>query len=267
MNNSVNHNVTFETKVYENDWEYILKGNYLDIIIARCNYKFKEKILFINNVKDIKKVKKYADKKVVQGIIDRYFVVKDYENEALNYFNIEKDSFKDGFYYSIAELVSIYLCETKYLLHFSSDSFIDDSTINWIDGAIKIFEEKDNIIVANPTWNYAYNQAKKEAISEIDDFFVGYGFSDQCYLIKSEVFKKQVYNETNIASNRYPEYGGELFEKRVDSFMRNHNKLRITSKKVSYFHINFPKNSNFLKKLYLKFSINNRFNKGLNFKQ
>ncbi len=65
---------------------------------------------------------------------------------------------------------------------------------------------------------YAYNQAKKEAISEIDDFFVGYGFSDQCYLIKSEVFKKQVYNETNIASNQYPEYGGELFEKRVDSF-------------------------------------------------
>jgi hypothetical protein len=266
MNSIVNHNVTFETKVYENDWEYILKGNYLDKVIARCNYKFKKKVLFINNVKDIKKVKKYADKKVIQGVIDMYFVVEDYENEALNYFNIDKESFKEGYYYSISELVSIYLCETEFLLHFSSDSFLEVSMVNWIDDAIKIFKENNDIIVANPTWNFAYKQVEKESISEIDDFYISYGFSDQCYLIKSEVFKKQIYNEDNIASTRYPKYGGELFEKRVDSFMRNHNKLRITSRKVSYMHINFPKSNNFLKKLYLKLCINNRLSKGLNFK-
>ncbi len=99
----------------------------------------------------------------MQGIIDRYFVVKDYENEALNYFNIEKDSFKDGFYYSIAELiiVFIYVKQNIYCI-FTSDSFIDDGTINWIDGAIKIFEEKDNIIVANPTWNMHITKRKKK---------------------------------------------------------------------------------------------------------
>ena len=36
--------VTFETKVWENDWEYILQENYLQEIIGRCNYAF-ERIL------------------------------------------------------------------------------------------------------------------------------------------------------------------------------------------------------------------------------
>ena len=235
------NDVTFEIKVYENDWEHLLIGEYLDKIIGLCNYDFKKKYLFINNVTNLNEVKKYADIKVKNGIIDEYFVVYDYVKEALKYFNIEKESFKNGYYYSISELVSIYLCQTNYLLHFSSDSYLDESQVNWIDKAITIFKERDDIIVANPVWNFAYKEAKKESLTEMDDFYVGYGFSDQCYLIKTNVFKEQIYNEKHIDSDRYPKYGGELFEKRVDSFMRNHKKLRITSKEISYIHKNFTK--------------------------
>jgi len=235
------YSVTFEIKVYENDWEYLLKGDYLAQIISRCNYNFKTKILFINNVKDVNLVKKFADKKIEEGVLDRYYVVEDFSNETLNYFDIQKESFGVGYYYSIAELVSIYLCDTDYLLHFSSDSYLDDSHVGWIDNAIGIFKEREDVIVANPVWNFAYEEAKNESISEIDDFYLGYGFSDQCYLIRTDVFKENIYNEKHPDSERYPEYGGELFEKRVDSFMRNHKKLRLTSKKISYIHKNFPK--------------------------
>lgn len=238
-----NYSVTFEIKVYENDWEYLLKGDYLAKIISRCNYNFKKKILFINNVKDVNLVKGFADKKIEEGVLDRYYVVDDFSNETLNYFDIKKESFNGGYYYSISELVSIYLCETDYLLHFSSDSYLEESQINWIDEAIGIFQEREDIIVANPTWNFAYGEAKKESISEIGNFYLGYGFSDQCYLIRTEVFKKKIYNERNSESERYPKYGGELFEKRVDSYMRNHKKYRITSKAISYVHENFPKKS------------------------
>lgn len=235
------YSVTFEIKVYENDWEYLLKGDYLAKIISRCNYNFKNKILFINNVNDINLVKKFADKKIEEGVIDRYYVVEDFSSETLNYFDIQKESFYGGYYYSISELVSIYLCETDYLLHFSSDSYLEESQINWIDEAIGIFQEREDIIVANPTWNFAYHEAKKESVSEIGNFYLGYGFSDQCYLVRTDVFKKKIYNESNLESERYPKYGGELFEKRVDSYMRNHEKYRITSKVISYVHENFPK--------------------------
>lgn len=235
------YSVTFETKVYENDWEYLLMGDHLDKMIRRCNYNFKKKILCINNVKDINLVVKHAIKKVEERVIDDYYIVGDYSNEALKFFDIEKESFGVGYYYSISELVSIYLCDTDYLLHFSSDSYLDDSDVDWIDNAIGIFKEMQDVIVANPIWNFAYKEAKNESISEMDDFYLGYGFSDQCYLIRMDVFKKSIYNEKHPDSERYPAYGGELFEKRVDSHMRNHNKLRITSKKISYIHRNFPK--------------------------
>jgi hypothetical protein len=248
------NSVTFEIKVYENDWKYLLIGDYLDEIISRCDYNFKKKYLFINNVKDLKEVKKYADIKVKNEIIDDYYIVDDYANEALKYFNLEKGSFDGGYYYSISELVSIYLCKTDYLLHFSSDSYLEESQINWIDKAITIFKQRDEVIVANPTWNFAYEEAKKESFSEIDDFYVSYGFSDQCYLIRMDVFKKQIYSEKHIDSERYPKYGGELFEKRVDSYMRNHKKLRITSKEISYIHKNFKKKYNMLfDKIYFRF--------------
>lgn len=254
-------NVTFEIKLYENDWKFLLIGDYLDKIIARCNYNFERKVLFINNVNDIEKVKKYADKKIIKGVIDEYIVVEDFVKAALKYFNVNDESFNGGYFYSIAELVSIYLCKTDYLLHFSSDSYLEESKVNWIDKAINVFKENKDIIVANPVWNFAYNEAKQESLYEMEDFFVGHGFSDQCYLIRIDVFKNQIYNEKNIKSGRYPQYGGELFEKRVDSFMRNHNKLRITSKEISYIHKNFPKkNMSLLDSIFLKFSLNKRLN-------
>jgi len=244
--------ITFETKVWENDWEYILKGNYLEKVIQECNYKFSKIILIINNVKNRTEVEKYATSKISAGTIDSYYFTEDYASEVLDFFDIKKESFEGGYYYSIAELLGVYLCKTKYLFHFSSDSFICNMKENWIDEALIIFNTRKDVIVANPVWNNSYIQAKKESIGEIGDFYLGFGFSDQCYLIKTDVFKKHIYNENNIQSERYPKYGGELFEKRVDSYMRNNNRYRITSKKVSYSHINFSNNTIFNKIWFLK---------------
>jgi hypothetical protein len=245
--------VTFETKVWQNDWEYILKGKYLDEVIKQCHYPFDEKVLIINNVSDRIEVEKYAIKKVKEGVIDSYYFAEDYASEVLDFFKINKESFKGGYYYSIAELVGVYLCKTKYLLHFSSDSFINNNMDGqWIDEAINIFINKNDVIVANPVWNNSFIQAKNESTADIGDFYLGYGFSDQCYLIKTNIFKNKIYNEKNIYSERYPKYGGELFEKRVDSYMRNNRLYRITSKKVNYFHINFRNYSVFNKIWFLK---------------
>jgi hypothetical protein len=235
--------VTFEVKVYENDWKYILYGGYLEKLINNCNHDFYCKQLIINNVKNIDEVRKYAEKKIREGVIDKVIVVNEHETTVLNHFNLKKDSFEGGFYYSIAELTGIYFCETDYLLHFSSDSYVKNIGFDWIKLAVENLEKNEGFIVANPTWNNKFEEAKSESDYEINDFFVGFGFSDQCYLIKSSCFKSDIYNEKNIKSDRYPKYGGELFEKRVDAFMRNSGNLRITSNNVSYYSVNFPKKS------------------------
>jgi hypothetical protein len=234
--------LTFETKCYENDWEFILKGSYLEKMIERCNYPFAKKVVLINNVKDIKKAGRYAERKIKKGIIDEYYLVEDHAKKALDFFNIEMDSFRGGYLYSISELVGILLCETEYLVHFSSDSFPDNSRSRWIPEAMDIFRERKDILVANPTWDFNFLQAKEESVGTIGNFYLGQGFSDQCYMVRIKDFRKQIYNESHPASARYPAYGGELFEKRVDSYMRNHDFLRITSKQSCYMHKNFTKN-------------------------
>ena len=238
--------VTFETKCYENDWEYILKGNYLDKMIKRCGYPFAKKQLIINNVSNKELVIKYANKKKQKGIIDEYYFVDDTESKVLDFFDISKESLGKGFVYSISELTGIYHCTTDYLLHFSSDAFPCSSVkkSNWIRDFIYENAKNPDYITSTLLWNGLKYEAKQESYSETENFFICQGFSDQCYLIKVSEFKKLIYNEKNSASERYPIYGGELFEKRVDSFLRNTNKYRLVSKHFSYRHANFPK-SNF----------------------
>jgi hypothetical protein len=85
----------------------------------------------------------------------------------------------------------------------------------WLSDGIETLRNNNNVKVFNLTWNEEYSAAKKEA--DYDDLLNGYGFgfSDQMYLIRSADFKKPIYEFYDPASERYPKYGGELFEKRV----------------------------------------------------
>ncbi|PGZ93797.1 MULTISPECIES: hypothetical protein [unclassified Bacillus (in: firmicutes)] len=230
--------VTFETKCYEKDWEILLKTDRIEKMIEFNQFQFKEKVLYINNVQDVREVSRHADKLVARDVLSSYVIVDDYSNEALNYFEVTKESFKGGYYYSISELVSIYLCKTEYLLHFSSDSILE-KPFNWIDLSILKLQADERIKVANPVWNGNSFEAKQESIDEDENFYIGYGFSDQCYLIRTNDFKNKIYNEKNLISERYPIYGGELFEKRVDAWMRNNHFKRITFKHGNYIHQNY----------------------------
>ena len=62
-------------------------------------------------------------------------------------------------------------------------------------------------------------------------------FSDQCFLVKTENFKKKIYNEKDDLSELfYPDYAGDSFEKRVSSYLKNNKYYRITSKNITYYH-------------------------------
>lgn len=225
--------VTFETKCYEKDWKSLFYEGHLEKKIVHCNYKFDKKILYINNVDDTDLVKKEADKLISRGLIDLYYVVEEYADEVLKYFDIKKESFKGGYYYSIAELTGIYLCNTDYLLHFAGDCYsVEHLGYNWIDKGIKLLKKDSAVCTVSPAWN------PKDMAPQIncEEWSYEKGFSDQAYLIETAFFKRTIYNEYSPASDRYPAYGGELFEKRVDSYMQNHNFFRANNRYVHYIH-------------------------------
>ena len=241
--------ITLETKVWENDWELVLKTSRLRDLVSRCNYSFDQRILYINNVKNPSIVEAHAQRLINEGVIDQFVHVHEHAQEALDFFQLSKEKLGKGYYYSIAELVSIYLTKTKYLLHFSSDTIPEKNiSFNWLQQGIHLLDTNSEVKVCNLTWNHRFHEAKNESLKEDAQFYYGYGFSDQMYLVRTADFRAPIYEEINDASERYPKYGGELFEKRVDSWMRNHNHIRASSKQASYLHQNFTKND-LLKKI------------------
>ena len=176
---------TFITNCWERDWDILLKTNFLKNKIERNEWEFTKKVLLINNVKDRVEVEKYSRKMVNAGVLTDYFFVEDYIDEALKCFQLSKDALGKGYYYSNHELVGIYLCDTDYLLYFTGDTWLDKK-IDWVEPALTELEKNQNYKVANLVWNRRDNEAKEESFSEIDDFYVGFGFSDQCFLVRTK---------------------------------------------------------------------------------
>lgn len=228
--------ITVETKVWEGDWRIILETDRLKKMFERNCFTFTKRVLFINNVNDPAPVKERCQQLIAEGVIDRYIVVADYAEAALTFFGVTKESLGAGYVYSIAELVSIYLCDTDYLLHFSGDACLEKS-YQWLPQTLALMESDDAIKVATLTWNGRFDQAKRESFAEDADYYYCSGFSDQMYLVKTADFKKPIYNEKHPYSERYPKYGGELFEKRVDSWLRINNYRRVVWKHGSYRHV------------------------------
>jgi len=229
--------ITFGTHCYEEDWIPLLRGDRLKRMIDLNNHDFAERKLFINNVKNPDEVEAEARALVEKGILTSVVVVENKADEALGFFGIEKRSFRGGYYYSIPHLVNIYLCSTEHILYFTADCCLVSSA-TWIKPCLERMSGDSSLKVAIPLWN-GIEAARKEAESEEPDFFVGYGFSDQCYLVRTSDYRARIYNEWNRMSERYPPYGGELWEKRVDSWMRNHRYRRLTYKHASYLHRKF----------------------------
>lgn len=233
--------LTVETKVWEKDWKFILKKGFIKKVMLGLGRTASKRLLLINNVDRPTEVARYADQLIHDGVLDDYVFVDDYATVALDFFKMNREHLGVGYYYSIAELVSIYLCNTDYLAHFSGDSTVQDGVpLTWFDTAIELLRARDDVSVVNLAWDLKFSEVDKDAIFLEETFAYGYGFSDQMYVIRSKEFKNDIYTFSHPESNRYPKYGGELFEKRIDSWMRVKSRLRATSRRWSYRHSNFP---------------------------
>jgi len=100
----------------------------------------------------------------------------------------------------------------------------------------KIFMQKQMAFKRNPT---KPEYAEEEKIGEDGEFYLTQGFSDQCFLIDAERIRrnKKVFSEKNrYVEKIIPRYGGNGFEKRMYSYIMNHNLIRIVSKTQGYIH-------------------------------
>ncbi len=228
--------VSFATSCWEKDWRPILTDpDYLAVRqIANHSFPFAERLLVINNVDDLDEVKRAAQAKVDEGVLTRYVVAKD----VLGHFGLTRSDFNDWQYYNaLGPLMAIHEAKSEYLLYVTGDVYLK-RPVDWLGKAIRFMKKRTQIKVANLTWNDNYREAKKESYRRTWNFFVAeQGFSDQMFLVQREDFNKPIYGEVRSDGAHYPR--GDVFEKRVFSYMKNRGWERITYRRGAYTHENF----------------------------
>ncbi|MBI5273169.1 MAG: hypothetical protein HY861_04220 [Chlamydiia bacterium] len=242
--------VTFATSVWERDWRQILLDpDYLKVrqIDNHC-FPFAEKLLVINNVKCLDAVKKAALEKVSEGVLTRIVVAEEICAEMLSFFQLARDDFRADaesaqyaavshdwvFYNALGPLSAIYTATSDYVLYLTGDVWLD-KRVDWIPKALRRMARFPQYKVANLTWNERYKEARKESYKREWNFFVARaGFSDQMFLVRKDDFCRPIYNEIRLDSVHYPR--GDVWEKRVFSYMKNQGWERITYRHGSYIH-------------------------------
>lgn len=239
----------FATTVWENDWRHILltPGYLENKMMGNHCFNFKNRLLVINNVKNLSCVKEVASYFVEKGILTEIVVAREIEEDLLNFFCLKKEDFisSDGvvhewvYYNALGPLSAIYLAKSPYLLYHTGDVWLE-KPVSWVEKSIAMMENDSKIQVANLIWNGNLEEVKRESYKKTWNFFFAKeGFSDQQFLVRKDVFCKPIYSDIRSDSHHYPR--GDVFEKRVFSFLKNHGYERLIARAGSYIHQNIQR--------------------------
>lgn len=230
--------VTFATCCWEKDWRpLLLDPCYLQKkLIQNHLYSFQEKLLVINNVEDRAAVQRAAALQVEARVLSRFVLA---DERILSHFHLQCADFSSDwvFYNALGPLTAISECQSEYLLYLTGDVRLD-TPVDWIPKALLWMQRESQIKVANLTWNGQYSAARKESYRTTWNFYrAKQGFSDQMFLVRKKDFCQPIYWEVRPDAAHFPR--GDVFEKRVFSYMKNRGWERITYRRGSYTHENF----------------------------
>ena len=235
--------VTFATACWEHDWrQVLLHPNYLKKYqIAHHNYPFDEKLLVINNVKNLSLVLEAANQRIEEGVLDRVVLSQE---AILSRFQMTKEDFcKDSiwrkgnnpkvpgeaFYYSaLGPLTAICSASCDYLLYQCGDVFLPKPVGNWIKKVIPLMR-------ANPLCKLATIRPQPDLFLPGEEFYcTPLRFSDHLFFAKCSDLYAPIYNEPREDVTNYP--WGDTFEMRTFSAMKNRGWQEIIYTAGEYEH-------------------------------
>jgi len=196
---------------------------------------FDEKILLINNVENQDSAAAGATRLLESGEITSFHFVAGHLDSVLSAAGLRLSDLQPMIHYSDHDLVGPFLVRSPYMLHWDADVVMREPA-NWVDEGCDLLACRDDVLVVNacgPNWT-----TKSElTVGALGPFSLSYGFSDQLWLVRSEDFRRPIYNYSAPASARYPSsHVCRIFEERVDSYMRRTRRLRATHLETPYAH-------------------------------
>jgi hypothetical protein len=225
--------VSFSTSIYERSYKPALSGGAIRRALEACPYSFQEKLLIINNVNNRGEVLDIVHKEYPDFV---YFFAEDSYREVLDKFFLKKEDLGDGYVYSIQHFSALYYTKCPFLLHVGEDCLLSEIDPDFIEDSIRLMQNNQRYICSMPSWDPFLVGPKGECLVEVENFYAAYGFTDQVYLANVGAFTGDIYRFYHPSSDRYPKYGGDNFEKRMNSYMVCNDRCRLVHKKSFYAH-------------------------------
>jgi len=226
--------VDFVVNCWEADYRQLLAPGAIAAKAAQHRYPDLHTTVLVNNVHDRSQVESMA---AASGA-DRVAFVEDYIEKAFATIKVRRSILRRGAYFSDWPLAALVLPGPDKLLAWAGDIRLRESH-DWVTPSLTLLEADPRVLVANPAW-YVEGQVDtlaEQQIAEVGDFGLGYGFSDQAFLVSRSDFARIDLDKVAPASWRFTLTGAvAVFEQRVDAALRRSRRLRATYTRATYVH-------------------------------
>jgi hypothetical protein len=242
----MNARVSLFVNCFERDYRQVLGVGFMKAKAGQFQFPFARVIVTLNNITDAAAAVTLAKAAVERGEIDEYIEVALALPQALKKCGLDLRDLGLVRHYTDFALVAVTHAAPGYLLYCCAQ--VDLVTpFDWVSDAVATMESDPRILVANPCWASDHEGAQRESVCRDGHYWFGKGFSDQCFLADAGRLAAPIYRYKHEAGGRYPMSDlGDIFEKRLDAYMRHHNLLRISDSRVFYNHagvegVGYPK--------------------------
>ncbi len=210
-------------------------------LAAAQSFPFCRRTLLVNNVADVAAWRDRLDALVAAGSVDRWLTVEEALPRALELTGLRPAQIEPRGHWTDFALVAVTLPEAPMVCY--CDPEIEMATPgDWVGPALELMARDPRVAVANPRWTDT-TEVEERADEVSGEFLVGYGFTDHVFLVRRGEFGRPIYSSRVPmalrcpASLRYPTaLDSEIFEQRVDAYMRGHRRMRATHRHVAYHH-------------------------------
>jgi hypothetical protein len=228
--------VEFVLNCFERNIDSVLAPGFLTRAITQHRYPFALRTLMINNVNDRGRASVMAEKAVRRGEVDRYLFVDNLLDRGLRVTNLKRKDFGRYLHWSDCCLAALVADGPDHLCYVDVDFELKEPG-DWVTPALAVMTADSRVKVGNPNWVMADGRTTvaQEADAVGEGHYIGYGFTDQVFLIRRSDFACPL--RTRVvplwvqcpATLRWTgSQGGLFFEQIMDGHMRRSHAMRVT---------------------------------------
>jgi len=221
---------------FERTYQSVLAPGFFEGITSDNAVRFESRTVVINNVDDRSAATVLARERLAAGEIDRWVFVEDYVDAAYAALDLMPEDLGDAPWFTEWALVAVTLPGPEFVLLWDADVRLTRPT-DWLNPAIDLLRADPSVLVANPAAHNETHLAEQWTFARTESFDLSYGCSDQIVLGRRSELGSPIYGERTLSRLRFPlAHTTYIFEARIDSYMRRHDRARATYRGVTYEH-------------------------------